>query len=572
MRHLPHALILSTALLAACGETVTTAPEDALETRSFEEIAAELEAQKPVYDLAAEYRKIAPVEMDVDTSFLSESERAVVNKLIEASDLMSEIYLRQLDPRNPELKREIYAAGDPDVMNMFDLHFGVCDTLNGGRVFYGDRECPPGAGFYPADMTKSELEAYIAANPDEAEAITSGYTLVRREGDRLVTIPYSEAYSEFLEPAAELLREAAELSEEPTLKTFLEKRADAFLSDDYFDSELAWMDLEGNIEIAIGPYEVYDDGLLAVKTAFESFVTVKNPEESAALAKYKEFLRDMEENLPVEDRYKNFKRGFESPIVASYQVRGGGDNVPGVQTIAFNLPNDERVREAKGAKKVILNNVLGAKYDRILAPIGERVLVPEQAALTKKMHMQNSTLFHELSHSLGPGTITVEGPDGEPVETTVNARLKELSSGLEEGKADVMGAYNVLYMMERGELDAAERESFLATYFTGLFRSMRFGIDAAHGKGAAIQYSYFRDTGAAEWLPDQGRYRLDFDALEQAISDLTGEFVRVQGDGDYDAAKAFVDRYARQDAAAEQVLGRLDDIPYDIRPLYPDSI
>jgi len=562
-------LLITTAIalsLAACSN------------ESMEEAATETEiAAVPVetdtlaatdgYDIATEYAKIAEVPMDVETSFLSASERAVVNKLMAASDLMSDIYIRQLDPENPAIREDIATNGTPAQLAMFDLHFGVCDTLNEGRVFYGERECPPGAGFYPRDMTQAELEAYIAANPDEADAIRSGYTLVRRDGDSLTTIPYSKAYYEFLQPAAELLREAAALSEEPTLKTFLTKRADAFLSDDYYDSELAWMDLDGNIEIAIGPYEVYDDGLLGVKTAFESFVTVKNPEESAALAKYKDYLRDMEANLPVEERYKNFKRGFASPIVSAYQVRGGGDNVPGVQTIAFNLPNDERVREAKGAKKVILNNVLGAKYDLILSPIGERVLVDEQAALTAKKHMLNSTLFHELSHSLGPGTISVDGE-----ETTVNAQLKELASGLEEGKADVMGAYNVLYMMDRGELDASEREAFLATYFTGLFRSMRFGIDAAHGKGAAYQYSYYRDVGAVEWLPAQNRFRIDFDKLEQAISDLTRDVVVVQGDGGYDAAKAFLDRFAKLDDAARTVLGLLDDIPYDIRPVYPESL
>jgi len=224
----------------------------------------------------------------------------------------------------------------------------------------------------------------------------------------------------------------------------------------------------------------------------------------------------------------------------TYQVHGGGDNENGVQTIAFNLPNDERVREAKGAKKVILNNVLGAKYDRILSPIGERVLVAGQAKLTAKKWMGNNTLFHELSHSLGPGTITVNGE-----ETTVNLQLKELSSGLEEGKADVMA---------------------------GKFRSMRFGTGAAHAKGAAFQYNYFREVGAAEWLPDQKRYKLDFDKLEQAISDLTGKIVIIQGDGNYDNAKAFLDQYLPLDDAAKTVLGNLDDIPYDIRPIYPDAL
>jgi len=307
--------------------------------------------------------------------------------------------------------------------------------------------------------------------------------------------------------------------------------------------------------------------LFGYKTAYESFVTIKNPEESAALAKYKNYLRDMEANLPVDESYKNFSRGFASPIAVTYQVHGGGDNENGVQTIAFNLPNDERVREAKGAKKVILNNVLGAKYDRILAPIGERVLVRDQAQLTTKKYMSYNTLFHELSHSLGPGNITVDGE-----ETSVSAQLKDLYSGVEEGKADVMGAYNILYMMERGELPASEKEAFLATYFTGLFRSMRFGITEAHAKGAAFQYNYYMQTGAAEWLPDQKRYRVDFDVLEQSISDLTGEVVRLQGDGSYEATETFLETYVKLDEPAKAALGKLEDIPYDIRPVYPSKI
>ncbi len=552
------------ALLSACG------PKNEVAVKPVK-----ITADAQSYDLAQQYKKFAEVKMNPDTSFLAEGERAAINKIIEASKLLSEVYLRQLDVRNPEIRAEIAASDRADkqlLLDMFDLHFSVCDGLEDGYVFYGDTPCPKGAGFYPADMTKQEFEDHIAANPQDAEAFTSGYTVIRRnENGGLIAVPYSKAYAEWLMPAGILLREAADLL--PTdrynnrLKRFLRMRASSFRTDDYFDSEMAWMDLTGNIEVAIGPYEVYDDKLFGYKTAFESFVTIKNPEESKALAKYKDFLKDMEKNLPVEEEYKNFERGFESPIAVTYQVHGGGDNENGVQTIAFNLPNDERVREAKGAKKVILNNVLGAKYDRILAPIGERVLVPEQAKLTAKKWMSNNTLFHELSHSLGPGTITVDG-----VETTVNAQLKDLASGVEEGKADVMGAYNILYMMERGELDIADKQAFLATYFTGKFRSMRFGTGAAHAKGAAYQYNYFREVGAAEWLPKEQRFKLDFAKLEQAISDLTGKIVRLQGDGNYDAVKAFLDEYLPLDEEANTVLGNLDDIPYDIRPIYPDGI
>ena len=521
------------------------------------------------YDITRQYEKFAEVQMNPDVSFLTDKERQVVNKLIEASDYLSQIYLLQRGINYPQMRENLEENGTDIQKAMFDLHFGPCDTLeDDAHVFAGDTPCPAGAGFYPVDMTKEEFEQWIADHPEDKAAFTSGYTVIRRTDDGgLKAIPYHVEYAEYLEPAAELMREAAKITKNKSLRRFLNLRAKAFLNDNYFKSEMAWMDLDGPIEIAIGPYEVYDDGLFAYKTAYESFVTIKNPEESAALDKYKDFLKDMEKNLPVPEKYKNFSRGFESPIAVTYQVHGGGDNENGVQTIAFNLPNDERVREAKGAKKVILNNVLGAKYDRILSPIGERVLISEQANLTAKKWMGNNTLFHELSHSLGPGTITVAGQ-----ETTVNARLKDLSSGLEEGKADVMGAYNILYMMKRGELDIREREAFLATYFSGKFRSMRFGTGAAHAKGAAFQYNYFRETGAAEWLPKEKRFQLDFDKLEQAISDLTAKVVMIQGDGNYDKAKAFLDKYLPLDEAAETVLNNLDDIPYDIRPVYPEAI
>ena len=523
------------------------------------------------YDLKAQRAKIARVEMTADTSFLSDEEKAVVNKLIIAANYMSEIYLRQISENNPDVRAEIAASNRADknlLLDMFDLHFGPWDTLKEGHAFYGGKSHPDGAAFYPADMTKAEFDAWLIAHPEDKDAFTSLYTVIRRDGERLVAIPYSSYYREWLEPAAQALREAAAITSNPSLKDFLSKRADSFLSDEYFDSEIAWMDLKDTpIEVAIGPYEVYTDGLFGYKSAFEAFVTIRNPEESEAVARYKNYLRDMEANLPVDDAYKNFKRGFESPIAVTYQIHGGGDNVPGVQTIAFNLPNDERVREAKGAKKVLLNNVLEAKFKLILSPMAEHILVPDQLDLLEAKYMGLETLFHELSHSLGPGTIMKDG-----VETTVNAELKELYSAVEEGKADVMGAYNILYMMEEGELPIAERDSLLATYFTGIFRSIRFGTDEAHGRGAAFQYTYFKDHGAFTVDADSGLYRIDFDKLEQAITDLVHDVVVLQGNGDYAAADAFLKTNARLDDAAHAAIKRASDIPVDIQPIYPEKL
>ena len=533
--------------------------------------AANAPAAEASYDLAGQYAKLARIDMNPETSFLNAEQRDVVNLLIQASDLMSEIYLRQRDPGNPAIRAQIAASDRPDrdlLLKMFDRNFGPWDSIEEQHPFYGSTALPEGAGFYPPDMTRTEFDAYVAAHPEQKAMLTSPYTVVHRDGAALKAVPYSVEYAQWLRPAAKLLEQAAARTSNPSLKNFLSLRAKAFLSDDYYQSELAWMDLTGTpIEVAIGPYEVYTDGLYGAKTAFESFVTLKDPEESAALDKYKQYLRDMEANLPIPDSEKNFQRGFESPIAVAEQVHGGGDNVPGVQTIAFNLPNDERVREAKGAKKVILSNVLGAKYDRILKPMAPLVLKPDQAGLVAKKYMQLHTLFHELSHSLGPGTITVDGK-----ETTVNEQLRDQYSALEESKADVMGIWNILLMMQKGELPVAEKPQLFASFMTGIFRSVRFGTQEAHGKGAALQYGYLKDKGAFRWDDAAKRYVIDNARMESGIRELLHDQLTLQARGDYEGTKTFFGQWAKLDANAEAVIAHMSDIPVDIEPVYPDRI
>jgi hypothetical protein len=556
-------VLLATAACTQTPGTVASAPEPPTESPSSS-------AEVP-YDLDAQLAKLAVIEMNPETDFLNAEQREVVNLLIEASDLMTEIYLRQRNADNPQVRQavEMNRRADRDkLVEMFDRNLGPWDEMADLHPFWGTTPMPDGAGFYPIDLTREEFETYLAAHPEQRDALTSWYTVVRRDGDMLEAVPYSTAYREWLEPAAKLLEQAAARTSNPSLKKFLSLRAEAFRTDDYYESELAWMDLSGTpIEVAIGPYEVYTDRLMGTKTAFESFVTLKDPEESAALAKYKNYLRDMEGNLPIDDAYKNFDRGFESPITVAEQVHGGGDNIPGSQTIAFNLPNDERVREAKGAKKVILSNVLGAKYERILEPMAQHVLKPDQAALVAKKYMQLETLFHELSHSLGPGSITVDGR-----QTTVNAELKDQYSALEESKADVAGLWNILYMMEKGELPASERPQLLATYFTGIFRAVRFGAVEAHGLGAAVQYGYLRDKGAFTWDPSAQRYLVDEAKMIAGVRDLLHDELMLQARGDYEGTKAFLAKWGTLDAQAKSVIASMGDIPVDIRPIYPDRI
>jgi len=556
-------VLLATAACTQTPGTVASAPEPPTESPSSS-------AEVP-YDLDAQLAKLAVIEMNPETDFLNAEQREVVNLLIEASDLMTEIYLRQRNADNPQVRQavEMNRRADRDkLVEMFDRNLGPWDEMADLHPFWGTTPMPDGAGFYPIDLTREEFETYLAAHPEQRDALTSWYTVERRDGDMLEAVPDSTAYREWLEPAAKLLEQAAARTSNPSLKKFLSLRAEAFRTDDYYESELAWMDLSGTpIEVAIGPYEVYTDRLMGTKTAFESFVTLKDPEESAALAKYKNYLRDMEGNLPIDDAYKNFDRGFESPITVAEQVHGGGDNIPGSQTIAFNLPNDERVREAKGAKKVILSNVLGAKYERILEPMAQHVLKPDQAALVAKKYMQLETLFHELSHSLGPGSITVDGR-----QTTVNAELKDQYSALEESKADVAGLWNILYMMEKGELPASERPQLLATYFTGIFRAVRFGAVEAHGLGAAVQYGYLRDKGAFTWDPSAQRYLVDEAKMIAGVRDLLHDELMLQARGDYEGTKAFLAKWGTLDAQAKSVIASMGDIPVDIRPIYPDRI
>lgn len=540
-------------------------------TQSTPPPAATGETASDGYSLAAQRAKIVRIRMRPDTSFLTAEERDVVNYLIQAADLLDPIFVRQVSADNPRIREEIARSGRSDralLLDWFDFNAGPWDTLADNRPFWGDRPLPPGGGVYPADLTKDALDAYLAAHPGQRDALTSPYTVVRRDGDRLVAIPYSVEYREWLEPAAKLLEKAAARTSNASLKRFLNLRAAAFRSNDYFESEMAWMDVSGTpIEVVIGPYEVYVDNLYAQKTAFESYVTVADPRQSAALTRYKALLPDLERNLPVDAKYKNANRPFSSPILVTEEVHSGGEARPGIQTIAFNLPNDERVRSAKGAKKVILANVLGAKYERIVAPLAGLVFVPEQARSVTKAYMTQETLFHELSHSLGPGILRLNGR-----ETTINAELKDQYSAIEESKADVMGAWAVLYLMRRGELPLAERDQLLASYMADVFRHLRFGTADAHGRGAAMQYGFLKERGGIAWDGGAKRFRLDYDKLEAGIAALVAEIVRIEGDGDYAGAKAFLDRYGGLDPEARAVIATMSHIPVDIQPIYPDRV
>ena len=511
--------------------------------------------------------KFTPTELKYDASILDERQKVVVEKLYRAAKVMDEIFLDQVYSKNYQIRDELKANDSEEhklKLELFTIMFGPFDRLEHDKPFIGTEEKPLGANYYPEDMTKEEFDQWIKDHPDDEKAFTSEFTVIRRDGDKLLAIPYSEFYKDKLTEAANFLKEAAEYADNPTLKKYLETRADAFLSNDYFESDMAWMDLKDHaIEVVIGPYEVYEDGLFNFKAAFECFLTLKDPVESKKLDVFKSYLRDMEIHLPIPDEHKNFDRGSESPLAVVNEIFTAGDTKAGIQTIAFNLPNDERVRTAKGSKKVMLKNVQEAKYHNILVPIAKIVLDPEQMEYVTFDAFFNHTLMHEMSHGIGPGFISIDGR-----ETEVKKELKETYSTLEECKADILGMYNNIFMIEKGVFpESFEKETYV-TFLAGTFRSVRFGINEAHGGGNAIIYNYLLEKGAYEYDREMQKVKVNFGKISAALRNLANMILMIQANGDYQGAKDLIAKYVVNSPSMKALRENLSAIPVDIKPIY----
>jgi hypothetical protein len=519
-------------------------------------------------DIASRLRQLPRTRLDYDHSLLDEKESRTLNKLLDICRMVDEVYMRQVSEENPALRISLLeqVGKRPDILdafNYFIINKGRWDRLKGNEPFIGSRPKPPGAAFYPPDMTKEEFERWLAAHPEDKEKFQSLFTVIRRDGDRLVAVPYSKHYEREVTFIAKRLREAAALTGNASLKNYLTLLATALGSDDYFASDMAWMDLDSEIEVVLGPYEVYEDGLFNYKAAFEAFVTVRDKAESARLAAYAAHLPDMEKNLPIPEKYKNFNRKFESPIRVVQEAMTAGDARTAVQTAAFNLPNDERVRQAKGSKKVLLKNVMEAKFRGSGLPIAQRVLDPSQANLPSFDAYFNHTLFHELSHGLGPGVIT--GPDGKKVEARL--LLKNLYSTIEECKADVLGVWNILYGLDQKWLKGFTQASLFATDAGLMFRSMRFGLEEAHGGGTAVQWNWYREKKAIE-PTSGGRFRVRTERLREAVRSLATELLAIEATGDFERAQRLLGNYGKITPEIQATIARLSDIPVDIAPVF----
>jgi hypothetical protein len=552
MKHTTLVVMMLVIVLVGCGQAPQT-PETGSELAVREDIAA-LRAQFVTQEVSSE------------TLHLSDGDCDALLHLVDAARAVGEIFHVQAWAGNSDFAPKVAALSGPRAQAAKDYYrimVGPWDRLDHHKPFIGDRPHPPGAGYYPEDMSEDEFNAWLEQHPEDRDAFTSLHTLIRRDGERLVAVPYSEAFADQLERAAKALREAAALTENASLRRFLELRAEAFLTDDYYESDMAWMDLDSDIEVVIGPYETYEDSLFGYKAAFECFLCVAQPEDSARLAVFKSELPFLERSLPIPDEHKNFDRGSESPIRVVDVLYTAGDTRAGVQTIAFNLPNDERVREAKGSKKVLLKNVMRAKYDGILTPIAEVVLPEDEVDRISFDAFFQFTLHHELSHGIGPGQITVDGR-----ETEVRLELKELYSAFEEAKADVLGVYDIYALVAKGVMEPEILDSLPWTYTAGIFRTTRFGVAEAHGLGMVLQTNYLLERGAVE-ITDEGRFRPVPDVFEAAFRDLAHELLMIQAEGDYDGAVAFVEAYGTVHPTMVGAIESLEGIPVDIDPKYP---
>jgi hypothetical protein len=520
--------------------------------------------------------RFAPTPLRVETGRLSPGDQKALVKLIEAARVLNTVYMNQLWSGDlalyQKLKADKSALGQARLHN-FWINKGPWSDLDEYRAFLPGVPArkPLGANFYPLDLTKEGFERWVATlAPEQQEQAKGFFTVIRQQGAKLSMAPYNEEYRADLEKCAALLREAAALTDNATLKRFLTLRADAFLSNDYYESDVAWMDLDAPLDITFGPYETYNDELFGYKAAFEAYINVRDDADSAKLAAFSQALQTIENNLPEDAQYRNAKLGAAAPIRVVNEVIASGDGAHGVQTAAYNLPNDERVVQQKGSKRVMLKNVQQAKFRTVLIPIASRMITDRERADVSFEPFFTHILAHELMHGLGPHQITANDKATNPRQ-----QLKELYSAIEEAKADATGLWALQYMMDHAkELNlatvlhtgvAAERQLY-TTFLASAFRSLRFGPGDAHGKGMAMQFNYISERGGFVQQPN-GAFAVDFTKIKQAVTDLTHDLLTVEATGDYEGAQKMLALAVIRPNVAQQ-LAKLSNVPVDIEPLF----
>jgi hypothetical protein len=510
-------------------------------------------------------REFAPITIKPNLSNLTEREQKVVRLLIEAGKLADEIFWKQTSPDAIPVRDSLGKLASKEakeILALVNIFYGPYDLVEGGKRFVGSGfdYKPLGANFYPLDLTKEEFEKYVEAHPSQKEELESQYTIVVRDGNKLKAIPYHIAYPE-TQKIADLLEEAAKYCDNESLKKYLQLRAKAIRTDDYFESDLAWMDIkDSKIDVVIGPIENYTDGLFNYKTAYEAIVMIKDEEGTKELDMFENNLDYFEHRLPYDKKYIRETAGKGNVLQIMNVVFFGGDCQAGTKTIANSLPNDPRVHELKGGKKSMFKNIMEAKFDKILLPIAQKILDPKLIGLVDKKAFTSFVTLHEVSHTLGRGF--VYGNDSLPVRKA----LKERYSAIEECKADVLGIYNFTHLLDKKLIDSALLEKAKVTYIVGLFRSIRFGAEEAHSKANLIQLNFLEENGVIKYEKD--KIKIDTKKFFDAIKELAHEVLTIEAEGNYARAGGILEKYGKMKPQTLRLISLLSEIPRDLNIIW----
>jgi hypothetical protein len=510
--------------------------------------------------------KFRRVEMPFHSAGLTAREVKMVEKLVDASRYLEQIYWRQIDPDGLTLYESLAGSKNPKdemLRRYLWINASRFDLLDNNKPFVGITPMPPGRGFYPQNLTREQVEQYVKAHPEKKDEIYSPFTVVRWHGDQLEGLPYHIAYRSFLEPAAKDLREAASLSDDPAFANFLQLRADALLSDDYFKSNLAWLDLKNpKFDVAFAPDETYDDGLLGVKATYGAAVMVRAVEESRKLEMFQKYVADIQDALPLSPEDRPSKRGLETPMEVMDTPFRAGDLNHGYQAVADNLPNDPRVHELKGSKKLFFKNFMDARVDYVVLPVAQRVMLPAQAAKASSDGYMQVTIMHEIAHGVGPAFSRT--PAGK---VDIRESIGPIFGGLEEAKADIVGLYGLKWLIDHDVLPKNKLEEYYASYVGGIFRTVRFGVAEAHGQAEMMEFNYLSERGAIT-RESSGRYAIDYGRMSGALNDLAKELLEIEATGDRARAENWFKKYGPMPAELQLSLNLAANVPVDIDPVF----
>ena len=515
-------------------------------------------------DLDTRLARWRSVEMPFHSAGLSDSERQMTAKLVEACQYLDQIFWRQSDAQGLQLYQ---STNQPALRRLLMIHGGRFDLLDSNRPFAGAESAPPGRGFYPSDLTAAEIERYVKDRPAAKDEIYSPYTVVRRRGGDLVGTPYRQEYRAFLAPAAQALREAAALSADPQFASFLRLRAAALLTDDYYRSDLAWLDLKDpKIDVIFAPYETYLDDLLGVKTSYGASIMIRNEEESRKLALYQKYVPDIQDALPLDAADRPSKRGRVSPMEVVDAPFRAGDLRYGYQAVADNLPNDPRVHQEKGSKQIFFQNFMDARVANIILPLAKKMMQPGQAENVTAEGYLTATVLHEIAHGLGPSFARKDGKQAD-----IREAFGPVSSGLEEAKADAVGMFGLAWLADHGALPKNRHVEYYASFVADFFRALRFGTGEAHGRAEMAEFNYLVEQRALALV--DGRYAIDFGRIPAVMAQLARELLETEATGDRARAEAWFTRYDKMPAELKSALGATADVPVDIRPIFsfPDK-